>query len=411
MKGEDRFDPYLILGVDATASPEEIRRQYRRLALQHHPDKAPEPERAEASARFQEISRAYEILSDDDRRRAWDRTGSTEGFHFEDPLEVFRTMWEVLEDAGFLQSFSIPMVSAHVLSGPEAEMAFRMFQVMPMSMSMCVEELPRMEEAIPRWVSQQIPTDWAGGRADEWAQQQGRTLGQWADAFLQRATTAATVTRSPTRGAGQVPARRVTLQAPADDVWKGVRRRIRFDRKKRDGTVEKATCVVPLRLPGLVLEGAGDDGGALEIHVQATPSANGGWMHIPPYDLLHVVGVDSVERIWKTGAVLEVQLPDGRMLSVRIPAGHPTQLWRGPLEGFVHLDEQGIETRGHLRLFLRPEEDVERQIPCREGDVAEAVVQATPLGPSEWSTAQSSENSKVISPERTERRGHIPSVP
>ena len=67
-------DLYEILEVDSSASAEELKRSYRRLARQYHPDA--NPGNAEAEARFKEISQAYEILSDPDRRAHYDRFGS-----------------------------------------------------------------------------------------------------------------------------------------------------------------------------------------------------------------------------------------------------------------------------------------------------------------------------------------------
>ncbi len=57
-------DLYGILGIQRNATATEIRKAYRKAALQNHPDKVKEEEREEAGHRFKEISRAYEILSD-----------------------------------------------------------------------------------------------------------------------------------------------------------------------------------------------------------------------------------------------------------------------------------------------------------------------------------------------------------
>jgi molecular chaperone DnaJ len=67
-------DLYAVLEVDATASPDELKKSYRRLARQYHPDANPGD--ASAEARFKEVSQAYEILSDPDRRANYDRFGS-----------------------------------------------------------------------------------------------------------------------------------------------------------------------------------------------------------------------------------------------------------------------------------------------------------------------------------------------
>lgn len=70
-------DLYAILEVDANASPDELKKSYRRLARQHHPDANPDDPNAEA--RFKEVSQAFEILSDPERRANYDRFGSDDG--------------------------------------------------------------------------------------------------------------------------------------------------------------------------------------------------------------------------------------------------------------------------------------------------------------------------------------------
>lgn len=66
-------DYYATLGVKKTATPEEIKKSFRKLALKYHPDRNPGDKAAEA--RFKEISEAYEILSDPEKRRKYDQYG------------------------------------------------------------------------------------------------------------------------------------------------------------------------------------------------------------------------------------------------------------------------------------------------------------------------------------------------
>ena len=70
----DYKDYYKILGVDRKASEDEIRKAYRKLAKQHHPDYNPNNKQAEE--RFKEINEAYEVLSDAKKRSYYDRVGS-----------------------------------------------------------------------------------------------------------------------------------------------------------------------------------------------------------------------------------------------------------------------------------------------------------------------------------------------
>ncbi len=66
-------DYYEVLGVDKNASPDDIKRAYRRMAMKYHPDKNPGSK--EAEAKFKECAEAYEVLSDPDKRSRYDQFG------------------------------------------------------------------------------------------------------------------------------------------------------------------------------------------------------------------------------------------------------------------------------------------------------------------------------------------------
>ena len=86
-------DPYETLGVARSASADEIKRAYRKLARQYHPDANPDD--AEAERHFKEVAQAYEVLSDPERRAQYDRFGTTDpraagaGFGAEGFADIF----------------------------------------------------------------------------------------------------------------------------------------------------------------------------------------------------------------------------------------------------------------------------------------------------------------------------------
>lgn len=70
-------DYYKLLEVDKSATKDEIKKAYRRLAIKYHPDK--NPNNKEAETKFKEVALAYEVLSDDNKRANYDRFGTADG--------------------------------------------------------------------------------------------------------------------------------------------------------------------------------------------------------------------------------------------------------------------------------------------------------------------------------------------
>ncbi len=82
------MDYYKTLGVDKSATPAEIKKAYRKMALKYHPDKNKDDSAAEAT--FKKISEAYAVLSDSEKKQQYDRFGSTDFHQRYSQEDIFR---------------------------------------------------------------------------------------------------------------------------------------------------------------------------------------------------------------------------------------------------------------------------------------------------------------------------------
>ncbi len=110
MANQDYYD---VLGVGRDASPDEVKKAYRKKAVQYHPDKNRGD--AEAEARFKELAEAYEVLKDPEKRAAYDRYGHAAfqgagsaprgGGGFHDPFDVFREVFGAGSGGSIFEEF------------------------------------------------------------------------------------------------------------------------------------------------------------------------------------------------------------------------------------------------------------------------------------------------------------------
>lgn len=97
----DKRDYYEVLGVSRNATSDDLKKAYRKLAVKYHPDKNPDDKAAEE--KFKEVSEAYDILSDDQKRAAYDRYGHAAfaggmggggaGGGMHDPFDIFKEVF------------------------------------------------------------------------------------------------------------------------------------------------------------------------------------------------------------------------------------------------------------------------------------------------------------------------------
>jgi curved DNA-binding protein len=255
-------DYYRTLGVARTASADEIKKRYRALARKFHPDVSKE---ADAEARMKEVNEAYTVLSDPEKRAAYDQIG--QGYR---PGQEFRPPpnW----DAGF--------------------------------------------EFSGQGFSSENATDFS----DFFAEIFGRMGGG----------------RQATRGVGggfasQGEDHHAKVVIDLEDAWNGATRQIglRVPRLEADGRVTLTTRTLNVRIPQGVKEGQ-----MIRLAGQGTPGVAGGQpgdlyleVHFQPQSRFRVEGRDLHLALpiapWEAalGATIEIGLPAGNAVKVRIPEG------------------------------------------------------------------------------------------
>ena len=264
-------DYYQILGVARTDGAEAIRRAYRRLARKYHPDISKEPE---AEARMKEINEAYAVLSDPEKRAAYDQLarGYQAGQEFRPPPEWHR---------GF--AFSSPGSS----SGEASEFS------------------------------------------DFFAELFGRLGGRPRAGFGKFSEFGEFSEFSGYGQRGEDHHAQVTI--PLADAWTGARREISLTMPRQDasGRVSRATRTLELRIPAGIREGQ-----TVRLAGQGAPGLAGGppgdlylEVHFEPQPGFRVDGRDLHAALpvapWEAalGATIALPLPTGGTLKVRLPAG------------------------------------------------------------------------------------------
>ncbi|NJD35334.1 MAG: J domain-containing protein [Betaproteobacteria bacterium] len=255
-------DYYRTLGVARTASADEIRKSYRALARKFHPDVSRE---ADAEARMKEVNEAYTVLSDPEKRAAYDQIG--QGYR---PGQEFRPPpdW----DAGF-------EFSGHGFSPGNA-------------------------------------SDFSDFFAEIFGRMGGARHGA----------------RSAHGGyASQGEDHHAKVVIDLEDAWNGATRQIslRVPRQDADGRVTLTTRTLNVRIPQGVKEGQ-----MIRLAGQGTPGFGGGQagdlyleVHFQPQSRFRVVGRDLYLVLpvapWEAalGTTIEVGLPAGNAVKVRIPEG------------------------------------------------------------------------------------------
>lgn len=124
---------YESLELDRSASIDDIKKSYRKLALKWHPDKNPDD--PTAAAQFMTVARAYQILSDPSQKQQYDLTGTVDDSTdlFQSPHDLFQSFFDNLTTSGFFVFDFDDSAFGDLFDGPEVKIAISTFAQMPAS--------------------------------------------------------------------------------------------------------------------------------------------------------------------------------------------------------------------------------------------------------------------------------------
>lgn len=154
------IDYYQVLGVDKTASQDDIKKAFRKLARKYHPDLNPND--ATAKDKFQAINEANEVLSDPEKRKKYDEYG--EHWKHADEFEAQKRARQQAGAGGFggfggtgsavrVAQVLVQMVAAHIGTLPTDRNFPEVMQVVsPISLNRCSDTVRVVEERIPVFV-------------------------------------------------------------------------------------------------------------------------------------------------------------------------------------------------------------------------------------------------------------------
>jgi molecular chaperone DnaJ len=326
-------DYYQVLGVERAASTEEIKRAFRRLARETHPDANPDDPHAEA--RFREIAEAYEVLSDPQKRSAYDRGGT---FDVGDLFSSVGGLDDLIRQ--FFGGSGFGPFGGDVQRGPQRGPA------VGAQVSLTLAEAGfGTEKEIAYRAPASCPTCEGTGAAAGHAPRTCSRCGGRGAVQMSRATILGSITTMAEcpecRGRGEV------ISHPCDECrGSGVVDEARTLAVEIPAGVESGTR---LRLSGR--GGAGERGGPsgdlyVEIRVEDDPR-----FERFGDDLAHTVNVGIAEAALGTSAV--IPLLDGGSHDLDVPAGtQPGTVFRISREGMGRLRRRG---RGDLLVEIRVE--------------------------------------------------------
>lgn len=354
-------DYYQILGVDRTASQDEIKRAYRKLAMKYHPDKNPGDK--EAEEKFKELAEAYEVLSNDEKRRVYDQFGH-EGLRgraqepdFRSVEDIFSAFGDIFGGGGVIFEDLFGFGGRPGRAGPAPGAHLRMDVTIPFA-----DAVKGAKRTIELTRHEVCPDCKGTGAKGGTAMRTCPACGGTGRITRSQGFFAMTSTCPNCRGEGK------TIREPCPSCH-GERA------VAKPGKIE-------VNIPAGV-----EDGTRLRIRGEGEPSLEGGprgdlyvYIHVQPHEIFTRHGTDLVMSLPVSypqavlGTEVQVPTPYGRA-RLKVPKGaQPGKVLRMREQGMPRLDGAG---RGDL--YVRIDVEVPKSVNAREKELLNELEQIRPV--------------------------------
>ncbi len=355
-------DYYTILEVDKKASHDDIKKSYRRLALKYHPDKNPGND--EAVEKFKEISEAYAVLSDDEKRKMYDLTGGTDDDVFGggdvDPFHIFNSIFKQhmeqfmnmryekeVDLNDILGQFSEPSIPFGNLPGIKIQ-----FHTFPMGASF--QPPPDMN-----FLEESFDYD------DDMDELPGGLSGLFSNIFRHRK-------KKKEKGKEKekvVTKEKIVKEKPEEiniylkvslkDILDKKTKTIQYERtRKKNGEykIRKRKIDIPIFGKEILLEGDGHEEkdckekGDVVIQIEMKEEPH--FKRIGDYDLLTSYSLHS--SLQTNIKKIIIEMPNGDKVYIQVPSEFLKTHKFGKIHnsGIPYIDEDGLEKRGDLYLYI-----------------------------------------------------------
>lgn len=352
-------DYYGILGIQKTATEEEIKKAYKKLALQYHPDKNPGNDAA--CEKFKEVAEAYSILSASDKRKQYDVMGSfDETIDFgggPDPFSVFNSIFkqhvESFMNMQYENDINLGNIFSNFSGMPQNNFPFGNVHIKVHTFSPDIGRASQRTTEEQRFPMNNLNDIMGSSSSDYFREDQYQPIKQHKQQFVE--TTSFTPKIIYNKPVDKV----YTVKVTYADIYNKILKKVNISRiRRKDGVYSEKKKVLEIPVYGkeIFLEGEGDqlkdykERGNIIINIFNKKHKE--FKRINEYDMLYMKEI-RLSDLYKV-MIHDIILPHGEVLRVKSENLFlQTHYFQKVLnKGLPYLDEEGKDSQGNLYIMF-----------------------------------------------------------